>query len=223
MKSMTQETSRQVLDVDQLLQDSYLLVVELQQGTALLDVARLRDLFVGQIEDVRRQLDDAGMSQADIDRISHAQCALLDETVLRWAQGEAHVRWASEPLQARFFSRHQAGEFLYEEMREQLRQPSANLQVLTVYQRVLMLGFCGRYRDVEAPEREQLLVQLNEQVDPMAPGHGLPTQSRPTAGFRVGDSLLINGIVMMTVLLTAWWGLNQYLGGMVGRLLAAQP
>ena len=47
---------------------------------------------------------------------------MLDETLLSHAQGEAHAKWASEPLQARFFGRHQAGECLYEAMCEGRRE-----------------------------------------------------------------------------------------------------
>ncbi|WP_163000370.1 DotU family type IV/VI secretion system protein, partial [Pseudomonas viridiflava] len=110
------------MDVDALLQDTYLLVVELRQGALVAPGEALVQLCVEQVERVREHLRASGLSQRNIDHISHAQCALLDEAVLSCAEDEQHAGWASEPLQARFFNRHQAGEFLYEDMRDVLRE-----------------------------------------------------------------------------------------------------
>jgi len=211
-------------DVDELLQDSYLLVVELQQGASLLEAAQLREQCVGQIRNTRDQLMAAGMSQVSVDHISHAQCALLDETILSRAKDEVHAAWAGQPLQAQFFNRHQAGEFLYEEMRALLGQPAPDLQVLTVYHRVLMLGFRGRYREAEAPERDALLAALTDRVAPLAVRHKVTTQRVCTAGFfrRTGRARLAHWWVPGLLVAATWWGLDQYLGSMVATLLAAQ-
>ena len=207
--------------IDQLLQDSYLLVVELQQHTPLQEAAPLRDRCVAQIERVRRELASASVSEASIDHVCLAHCALLDETVLNVAKGEDHATWASEPLQARFFSRHQAGDYLYETLRELLRQPNPDPLVLTVYQRVLTLGFRGRYRDVEAPERAQLVVALNAQVPPLGLHTVLPTQAGATSrfGWPLGASPLVHCLVAGLLLASAWWALTQLLGKQVAALL----
>ncbi|WP_152223632.1 type VI secretion system protein TssL, short form [Pseudomonas sp. SCB32] len=156
------------VDIDALLQDSYLLVVELQQKASPKDGTELWKHCAAQVEHCRNSLIDAGMSQRTINQICYAQCALLDETVMRNAPEQARSVWASKPLQAHFFSRHQAGEQLYEDMHEVLVEPAPDERVLTCYQRVLMLGFLGRYRDETAPEREQLLAALSERVKPFA-------------------------------------------------------
>src|SRR5471032_3384465 len=155
------------VDIDALLQDTYLLVVELRQGASVQHSLKLSRFCVEQVEQVRHRLKLAGLNQRSIDHISHAQCALLDEAMLTCAKGDEHASWASKPLQARFFNRHQAGKFLYEDMREVLREAAPDRQVLTVFQRVLMLGFRGRYSDLADPEREQLLDALNAQVAPL--------------------------------------------------------
>lgn len=213
------------VDIDSLLQDSYLLVVELQQGASAQNSLDLWPLCVEQIEHVRQQLKHAGLSQRSIDHISHAQCALLDETVLGCAKHEAHAKWASEPLQAKFFSRHQAGEFLYEDMREVLREPAPDRHVLTAFQRVLMLGFLGRYRDVNDPEREQLLAALNAQVAPLELSHGVTTQAG--VGHRISSlhglrSPLAHILAAGLLLVGAWWGLDHLLGGVIATLLPGQ-
>lgn len=158
----------QAVDIDALLQDSYLLVVELQQKASPKDGAELWKHCAAQVEHCRNSLIDAGMSQRTINQICYAQCALLDETVMRNAPEQARSVWASKPLQAHFFSRHQAGEQLYEDMREALAEPAPDPRVLTCYQRVLMMGFLGRYRDESEPEREHLLTALSEHVEPFA-------------------------------------------------------
>jgi type VI secretion system protein ImpK len=213
------------VDIDALLQDSYLLVVELRQGASAQNSHDLSQRCAEQIEHVRERLKHAGLSQRSIDHISHAQCALLDETVLGCAKDDAHVTWASEPLQARFFSRHQAGEFLYEDLREALRQPAPDLQVLTAFQRVLMLGFRGRYRDMNDPQREQLLAALNAQVAPLELSHGVAT--RAAVGHRISSlhglrSPLAHALAAGLLLVGVWWGLDHLLGGVIATLSPGQ-
>ena len=160
------------VDIDALLQDSFLLVVQLRQGASAHNGKQLKALCVKQVEYVSHSLKEAGLNQRSIDHISHAQCALLDETMLNCVKDDAgaHAQWASEPLQAKFFNRHQAGEFLYEDMREVLREPAPDLQVLTAFQRVLMLGFQGRYRNANDPERLQLAALLPGARSAVHPG-----------------------------------------------------
>ncbi|MGC6373076.1 type VI secretion system protein TssL, short form [Pseudomonas sp. K2I15] len=211
-------------DVDALLQDTYLLVVELRQGASLQSSPELPGRSAMQVEQVRQGLKDAGVGARSIELISYAQCALLDETALGYAKDDAHAKWASEPLQAKFFNRHQAGEFLYEDIGEALRHPAPDVLVLTAFQRVLMLGFQGRYRDVNDPEREQLLAALNAQVGPLQLDHALTTHSvahrahhlcwvRSALGHVIAASLLLVG---------AWWGLDYWLGELIATLVPVQ-
>jgi type VI secretion system protein ImpK len=211
-------------DLDALLQDTYLLVVELRQGASLQNSPELPERSVKQVEQVRQSLKDAGVGARSIELISYAQCALLDETALAFAKDHAHDKWASEPLQTKFFNRHQAGEFLYEDIGEALRQPAPDLLVLTAFQRVLMLGFQGRYRDVNDPERVQLLAALNAQVGPLQLNHALTTHS---VAHRVNHlcwlrSALVHVLAAGSLLVGAWWGLDYWLGGLIATLVPVQ-
>ena len=213
------------VDIDALLQDTYLLVVELRQGASVLPGRELGELCVEQVEQARQRLERAGLSQRSIDHISHAQCALLDETVLTCADADARAAWASEPLQAKFFNRHQAGEFLYEAMRDVLSEPAPDRHVLTVFQRVLMLGFRGRYRDLSDPEREQLLVALDAQVAPFKVSQRVPTQvggGELSAGFGWLRSPLIHLLTVVLLLVATWWGLDHLLSDAIASLLPDQ-
>ncbi|PNB72249.1 type IV secretion protein DotU [Pseudomonas sp. GW456-E7] len=211
-------------DLDALLQDSYLLVVELRQGASVQDSPDLWKRCEQLVEQVQQRLKEADVNARSIELISHAQCALLDETALNCAKGDAHADWASQPLQARFFSSHQAGEFLYEDIREALRQPAPDVLVLTAFQRVLMLGFQGRYRDVNDPEREQVLAALNARVAPLGLNQVVMTQGidrrmNPLRGLR---SPLVHILIAGLLLVGAWWGLDHWLGGLIATLVPEQ-
>ena len=71
------KTAAMTVDIDALLQDSYLLVVELRQGASAQSSDEVKALCVRQVEHVRQRLMDAGLAQRSIDHISHAQCCLL--------------------------------------------------------------------------------------------------------------------------------------------------
>lgn len=213
------------VDIDSLLQDSYLLVVELRHGTPVQGSDELKVRCVQQIEYVRQQLERAGLNQRSIEYISHAQCALLDETVLGFAKDDEHSKWADKPLQTSFFSRHQAGEFLYDDMHEVLREPAPDLNVLTVFQRVLMLGFQGRYKDPNDPEREQLLAALSARVQPLKPNPTISTQG--VIGSRLTtlgwlQSPLVQTCVAGFLLAAVWFGLDHLLGGLIATLVPEQ-
>ncbi|NNA99418.1 type VI secretion system protein TssL, short form [Pseudomonas gessardii] len=213
------------VDIDALLQDTYLLVVELRQGASVSRSSDLWQLCMAQVELVRQKLNLAGLSQRSIDHISHAQCALLDETVLTCAKGDAHASWASEPLQAKLFNRHQAGEFLYEDIREVLREPAPDLHVLTAFQRVLMLGFRGRYHDLSDPEREQLLVALGAQATPIKVSQSLITQADRNdliASMTWLQSPLLHVLAAGLLLAATWWGSDHLLSRAIASLLPGQ-
>ncbi len=215
-----QDTKR--LDLDALLQDTYLLVVELRKPEQLSDSPRLWARCVAVVEEARSQLKDAGLSQRSLDLVIHSQCALLDETVLLSSDGVLRGSWAGESLQSRFFNSHQAGESLFEAMREVLREPSPDPQVLSVFQRILMLGFRGRYQQDNDPEREQLLAELNARVAPLHAPRVLPTCARGVRGGRSAMALqspVISALAVGALLLASWWGLDHALGDLVATRL----
>lgn len=211
-------------DLDALLQDTYLLVVSLREGASLQNSPQLPEHCAKQVEQVRQGLKDAGVGARSLALISYAQCALLDETALGYAKGDAHANWAREPLQAKFFNRHQAGEFLYEDISEALRHPAPDVLVLTAFQRVMMLGFQGRYRDVNDPEREQLLAALNARVAPLQLNHTLMTHrvGRRMQRLRRIGSPMVHALAAGLLLAGTWWGLDHWLGGLAATLVPGQ-
>lgn len=210
------------LDIDLALWDSYLLVSQLYAGARPFDSQRVQTLCVEQVEALRTQLQDAGLGQTSIERISHAQCALLDEAVL--SHGQDRGRWEGEPLQVRFFGQHQAGESLFEQIREALAAPAPDLTELTVYLRILRLGFKGRYPALDDPQRLQLLASLEQRVGPVqVPSLATSARARQGLVWRDRAQQLPVQMMMAAVLLGALWlTLDRWLSGVVARLLPGQ-
>lgn len=99
----------------------------------------------------------------------YAYCALLDESVLnRASQDDGYRRWRKDPLQARFFSTLNAGEELWERIRQLLREPTADAAVLTCFFRTLQLGFVGQYRAEDDERREDVAQALGARVPPFS-------------------------------------------------------
>ncbi|MDN5986754.1 MAG: DotU family type IV/VI secretion system protein, partial [Hafniaceae bacterium] len=82
-------SKKSVIDIDELLQDTWLLVVQLRQGVPVEHGQTLWQHCTKNIERTEQTLKEAGMHQSAIDHIRYAQCALLDETVLGRPQDAA--------------------------------------------------------------------------------------------------------------------------------------
>lgn len=220
--SMNATAVTATMDIDALLQDSYLLVVRLREGSQVCDAGELWTLCCAQVDATRHALEAANSSQRSLDHILHAQCALLDETVLACAGEDVRARWSAEPLQTRYFGRHHAGESLYEDIREVLAEGAPDIKVLTVFQRVLMLGFKGRYATEDAPQRQQLWQSLSERVAPLLPSSALPTRPEPRRRLQISRWLqmpAVQGVLAALLLVACWWVLDQLLGDPAHHLI----
>ncbi|MNO73820.1 hypothetical protein D3C76_647960 [compost metagenome] len=87
-----------------------------------------------------------------------------------------------------------------------------------------MLGFQGRYRDVNDPEREQLLSALNARVAPLELNHVVMTQGigQRMSFLRWLRSPLIHILMAGLLLVGAWWGLDHWLNGLISALVPGQ-
>ncbi|MEQ7921945.1 type VI secretion system protein TssL, short form [Xanthomonas sp. WHRI 1810A] len=216
-----EQSGTATLDIDLILQDSYLQIVELRLGCAVPDSLTLRQKCIAQVEDARSALQEAGLGARSVHLISHAQCALLDEAVLANAEDSVRHAWVDEPLQARFFGHHQAGRILYEEMRQVLREPAPDPLVLTVYKRVMMLGFLGCHRALDAEERVSLMNRLDAFIAPL-------TQEQPALVIGVSQpsrdyqrwlgSPFLQAVGTSLVLAVMWWVMNRSLTHAIATL-----
>ncbi|EJX0633946.1 type VI secretion system protein TssL, short form [Salmonella enterica] len=210
------------IDIDTLLRDTFLTVVELRQGTSARHGQELYRHCQRQVERVRERLLDAGYSQQDTEHITYAQCALLDETVLsRDGMDDGQAVWLKNPLQSLFFNTLQAGELLYERMKQVLQEPAPTQAVLTCFHRVLLLGFRGRYQSPESVEREQLISTLSERVKPFSVLPEMPLLNVPLSGSRhsLWHSPFFWLLALVFILAGVWWGLHNWLNVLVNELL----
>ncbi len=85
-----------------------------------------------------------------------------------------------------------------------------------------MLGFLGRYRDANDPERQQLLAALTSQVAPLDLTQGLVVRAGKTPSRQALfwlHSPVLHVVAASVVLAGVWWGLDRVLAGALASLL----
>lgn len=213
------------VDIDALLQDTWLQVISLRYGPQFQEGEGrvLWERCIADVERVQRELKASELDEASCKHILTAQCALLDEAVKgRGVEDEACVQWYDIPLQGHFLGTMDAGDTLCDRMRDVLREPAPDHAVVTCFQRVMMLGFLGNFRALNDPERQKLVSALNERVTPFSypQAHPVLVESRSGRGAggwlaswpaRIGLSVI--------VLAALWWGLDRWLDHMLLTLL----
>ncbi|WP_434526447.1 type VI secretion system protein TssL, short form [Photorhabdus asymbiotica] len=202
-------TKKSPLDIDALLQDSYLLVIELCRGVRVVKQWKMVwQRCIAEIERTQQVLRDAGVDESAINHISYAQCALLDEIILEWAPDEGYVAWQTTSLQGHFFDTAEAGDQLYERIRAVLDESTPDQAVLTCFHRMLLLGFQGGcQKDI----REQLITRLSQQVVPLGDVQSSPVLVMSGLGSSWLRSTGVRFCMMIMGLAGVWWGLAQYL------------
>ncbi|WP_114195807.1 type VI secretion system protein TssL, short form [Edaphovirga cremea] len=156
--------------IDTLLQDTWLFALKVKNDPSAFVSEAAHHQAITLVENVRAALTARGTSERHIKAIAYAQCALLDETALTYLNPGIHSKdsninlaWHALSLQARFFSTLDAGNQVVERIKALLHEPAPDMGVLTCYQRVLNLGFHGRFSE-NSPERQTLLDSLNALV-----------------------------------------------------------
>lgn len=213
------------LDIDALLQDSWLQVISLRHGPQFQDGEGrlLWDRCIADVERVQRALKESELDEESCQHILTAQCALLDEAVKgRGREDDACVKWYDIPLQGYFLGTMDAGDTLCERMRQVLRQPAPDQAVLTCFHRVLMLGFLGNFSALNDPARQQLVDALSKRVAPLgsSSSHPLLADSSGSRGFGgVFASWPVRLGLSLVIVIALWWGLNHWLDQMLFTLL----
>jgi type VI secretion system protein ImpK len=96
------------------------------------------------VQEAKAALTEAGYSDISRDHMVYALCALLDESVMnRGTTDDGYLTWRRDPLQAHFFGTLNAGEELWERIRNLLKETAPDTAVLTCMYRTLQLGFVG--------------------------------------------------------------------------------
>lgn len=213
------------VDIDALLQDTWLQVISLRHGPRFQEGEgrQLWERCVADAERVQHVLKESGMDEASCRHILMAQCALLDEAVKgRGVEDDACVQWYDIPLQGHFLGTMDAGDTLCDRMREVLREPAPDDAVLTCFQRVMMLGFLGSYRSLNDPERQRLVKALSERVQPFSYPQNHPILAESHAGWGMSgwfSSWPVRIGLSAIVIVVLWWVLDGWLDRMLATLL----
>lgn len=213
------------VDIDALLQDTWLQVISLRHGPQFQegDGRVLWERCIADVERVQRELKASELDEASCEHILTAQCALLDEAVKgRGVEDDACVQWYDIPLQGHFLGTMDAGDTLCDRMRDVLREPAPDIAVLTCFQRVMMLGFLGDYHALNDPERQKLIGALSEHVAPFSYPQTHPVLAESRAGRGVGGwfaSWPARIGLSVIILAALWWGLDRWLDQMLLTLL----
>jgi type VI secretion system protein ImpK len=205
------------IDIDALLQDTWLQVISLRHGPQFQDGEGrvLWERCIADVERAQRELKACELDDASCQHILTAQCALLDEAVKsRGVDDDACVQWYNIPLLGHFLGTMDAGDTLCDRMRDVLREPAPDNAVLTCFQRVMMLGFLGSFRSLNDPERQKLVNALSEQVTPFSYPQTHPVLAQSRAGRGMGGCLASWPVrigLSVIVLAALWWGLGHWL------------
>jgi type VI secretion system protein ImpK len=202
----------------------WLMVSQLRCGQSIDNGDALYRRATGWVNDAGRALTEAGFSEVSRDHMLYAFCVLLDEAVLnRGQQDDGWLRWSRDPLQVRFFNSLNGGEALWERIRTLLREPTADITVLTCLYRTLQLGFVGHYRAQDDERREDVVRELAARVPPFALTQDVPLVVRP-AGMRTGRRFYwLSWLAAVVLLGGLWFILDGILAGMVSGITGIKP
>lgn len=213
------------IDIDALLQDTWLQVISLRHGPTFQDGEgrMLWERCIADVERVQHELKARELDDVSCRHILTAQCALLDEAVKgRGVDDDASVQWYDIPLQGHFLGTMDAGDTLCDRMRDVLREPVPDPAVVTCFQRVMMLGFLGSFRTLNAPERQKLISALSEHVPPFSYPQTHPVLAESRGGWGIGGWLVswpVRIALSVIVVAALWWGLSNWLDQMLLTLL----
>lgn len=205
------------IDIDVLLQDTWLQVISLRHGPTFQDGEgrTLWERCIADVERVQRELKVSEIDEVSCQHILTAQCALLDEAVKgRGVEDDACVQWYDIPLQGHFLGTMDAGDTLCDRMRDVLREPAPDHVVVTCFQRVMMLGFLGSFHSLNDPERQKLVNALSEHVTPFSYPQTHPVLAESLTGRGMGGWLASCPVrigLSVVVVAALWWGLDCWL------------
>ncbi|MDI2091874.1 type VI secretion system protein TssL, short form [Commensalibacter oyaizuii] len=210
------------ITLDSIMLDTWLLVASLKNGIKIEDGDKLYQKAITMVNTVKKELQEQKQSEENIEHITYAQCALLDEAVLdRTEMDSGYNAWVQNPLQVKFFNTMNAGEILFERIKTVLNQPSPNLVVLTCFQRVLALGYQGRYKHLSKHDLTSLTETLTDKVGIF------DFQQQPilintyykSPFFRYLRSFYLWIIISIIIVTFLWIGLNSHLEQLLHQLL----
>lgn len=200
------------------LRDTARTVVSLR-GEKRPSIDSLREDCDAQVAMLRDELQQRGHPRDVIDDALYAQCALLDEAVLKGLPDNDRDEWEREPLQVRLFRRNDAGEELLRRITKRLREPLPNLSLLGIFDAVLALGFTGRFAVNGVEARDKLVREIQERLaragGGISPGENSdplgPVVVNPSRARRRRPSLVAWVLIACVAAAVAWLIIDRWL------------
>jgi len=206
--------------IEQIFYPGWLMVSQLRGGQEVRDGEALYRQACRLVQEARTSLSDAGYSDMSRDHMIYALCALLDESVLnRGTTDDGYITWRRDPLQARFFGTLNAGEELWERIRELLKAPAPDIAVLTCLYRTLQLGFVGQYRAQDDERREDVIRTLGERVPAFTSFQDAPIVVRASRRRDSRRWYWISWIIGTAALVALWFFLSSSLTELVSQIV----
>lgn len=173
------------------------------------------------------QISRAGWKEADIEEVSYAQCALLDEVALRTLKGNDREVWERNPMQVCFFQSYNAGDILCDRIESLCKNhKDASPLVAETYLSVINLGFRGRYvldEDALHTAQEQL-----KKITPAFPSNAISEDGKLfyidqkgtplKKAFSLRPAWLLVGSIVVAAI--AYFAFRYYLDGLVEQIQA---
>lgn len=149
---------------DLLMQDTWLLALAIRNGQSpVVDDALYQHCF-DMIQQVQDKLAATGAPEYLTEEIKFAHCVFVDETIMTQPDTDVSTWWRRTPLQGHFLDHIHGGDLFYEHIKKLLREPSPSTALIACYYRMLLLGYRGKYRVEDHPERQALMNQLRERL-----------------------------------------------------------
>ncbi|MGO4744356.1 type VI secretion system protein TssL, short form [Serratia quinivorans] len=213
-------TKSDISEIERIFYPGWLMASQLRGGQEVREGEKLYRRACRLVQDARTALTDAGYSDISRDHMVYALCALLDESVLnRGTTDDGYLVWHRDPLQAHFFGTLNAGEELWERIRNLLKETATDTAVLTCLYRTLQLGFVGQYRARDDERREDVVRKLGERVPAFSLAQDAPVVARASRlrGGRRGYGL--SWVIGAAVLVALWFFLSSSLTELVSQIV----
>ena len=205
---------------EQIFYPGWLMVSQLRGGQEVRDGEALYRQACRLVQEARTSLSDAGYSDMSRDHMVYALCALLDESVLnRGTTDDGYLTWRRDPLQARFFGTLNAGEELWERIRDLLKAPAPDTAVLTCLYRTLQLGFVGQYRAQDDERREDVIRTLGERVPAFTSSQDAPIVVKASRRRDGRCWYWISWLTGTAALVALWFFLSSSLTELVSQIV----
>ena len=204
--------------IEQIFYPGWLMASQLRGGQEVRDGEGLYRRACRLVQEARKSLSDAGSRDSSQEHMVYALCALLDESVLnRGTSDDGYLAWRRDPLQAHFFGTLNAGEVLWERIRNLLKESAPDMAVLTCMYRTLQLGFVGQYRAQNDERREDVVRALGERVPAFTLAQDAPIVAR-VSSLRSGRRLYwLSWIIGAAVLAALWYFFSSSLTELVSQ------